>query len=450
MEKDVKKKYNPSKIKNLIIFNQGNNPFNSKEESENFYKQIIISEMNFSNDSNTENLNTLLNLYFKGINLYQNTQDTKKLNFFMEKSRLLLKFHKSKRVLKKKENFSPKNHSDNKIITINEKNIQENKIPKTKVQLERVRTIQNVNMNKFKLNFISNRIKEGIKEGFKSKLKLDELNQEYNKIKEYKLKASTILNNDIKKQSDDFKEKLFRKKTMLKKPLNFKPTITIIKEEKVEKISNNQIEPVIKLPKEKNINKSNEPKIKRCKTFEDNINNSNNLNDLNLEKSKSYSIIFNKNNIFNNFNILKNEEIQDKFKIKGKIKKYIEEYNNDIFESYFRLKIKAISDLINKMHSNNIKIYEEYQVKINELMKKQISCENNEEEKILDDDINSLREEQEHEIEKNNDLYEKWIYDEISRFKLFAMSNSSFKAKNLFKNKIKCDIYNLLYNKLTK
>ena len=77
----------------------------------------------------------------------------------MEKSRLLLKFHKSKRVLKKKENFSPKNHSDNKIITINEKNIQENKIPKTKVQLERVRTIQNVNMNKFKLNFISNRIK---------------------------------------------------------------------------------------------------------------------------------------------------------------------------------------------------------------------------------------------------------------------------------------------------
>ena len=79
-----------------------------------------------------------------------------------------------------------------------------------------------------------------------------------------------------------------------------------------------------------------------------------------------------------------------------------------------------------------------------------MSCNNKDEENILEDDINALREEQDHEIEKNNDLYEKLIEEEISKFKLCEYSNSALKELDILKNKIKCDLYNEIYNILNK
>ena len=58
------------KIKNLISFNNIKNPFKNSKESEQFFKNIMEEEMNFSNSYNSENLNRLLNLYFNGLNLY--------------------------------------------------------------------------------------------------------------------------------------------------------------------------------------------------------------------------------------------------------------------------------------------------------------------------------------------------------------------------------------------
>ena len=112
--------------------------------------------------------------------------------------------------------------------------------------------------------------------------------------------------------------------------------------------------------------------------------------------------------------------------------------------------MNKISDLSKKKYLNNLKIYEGYQINIKELLRKQITCNNKEEENILEDDINSLKEEQEHEIQKNNDLYDKYIDEEISKFKLYGYSHSSVKELDILKNKIKCNIYNDFYNILKK
>jgi hypothetical protein len=88
-----------------------------------------------------------------------------------------------------------------------------------------------------------------------------------------------------------------------------------------------------------------------------------------------------------------------------------------------------------------MKINEEYQNNIKNLLKMQIDGND----KISDDDINSLKEEQELEIQKNDDLYEKYIEEEISNFKIIGYSNSSPKELEILKNKIKCEIYNDIY-----
>ena len=137
-------------------------------------------------------------------------------------------------------------------------------------------------------------------------------------------------------------------------------------------------------------------------------------------------------------------------KLKQKIDKYLEEYNNDICKYYFLSAMNNISDLAKKKYLNNLNISEGYQTNIKNLLRKQISCNDPEEEKILEDDINSLKEEQDHETQKNNDLYDKFIDEEISKFKSLGYSHSSLKDLDILKSKIKCDIYNEIYNALKK
>ena len=88
-----------AKIKNLISFNNIKNPFKNSNESEKFFKNIIEEEMNLSNNYNSENLNKLLDLYFKGLNMYQNTPNIDMINAFTEKSQMLLHSSKVKKIL---------------------------------------------------------------------------------------------------------------------------------------------------------------------------------------------------------------------------------------------------------------------------------------------------------------------------------------------------------------
>lgn len=523
-----------SKIKNLISFNNIKNPFKSSKESENFFKKIMEEEMNLSNSYNSGNLNRLLDLYFKGINLYENTPNIEKVNAFIEKSQQLLQSSKAKKVLNQSKTKTPEMHeakTDSTLIDENEESDcsnknkienkqQENKIyesiyesncdneddedkdesdeeDKLKFDFKKFQTIRhNEVQNRHKLNYLSNSIKKVIKEKDNEKQKMKEIHQEYSKIKEDHLKTSIFLEDEIQKQSNNFQKKLLRKKTMIKKSKTLKIKIDTILEENNQKEKDNEDKNKNKeTSKKNNIVKTNEKKdndkgngngnfnvhnkddkIFRNKTPK--INSKININFIqpieqnkSLKRHFSFTVKNNKNiNSTNNIdtNCKTKEKINDNDNkennqnsnndnklsvidlLKEKVNKYFDEYNDEICKYYFASTLSKMSDLSKKKYSTNIDIYEGYQINIKDLLRKQISCNSKEEENILEDDINNLKEEQDHEIEKNNDYYEKLIYDEIAKFKLLGYSKSSPKELDTLKNKIKCELYNELYKILSK
>lgn len=516
-----------SKIKNLISFNNIKNPFKSSKESENFFKKIMEEEMNLSNSYNSGNLNRLLDLYFKGINLYENTPNIEKVNAFIEKSQQLLQSSKAKKVLNQSKTKTPEMHeakTDSTLIDENEESDcsnknkienkqQDNKIyesiyesncdneddedkdesdeeDKLKFDFKKFQTIRhNEVQNRHKLNYLSNSIKKVIKEKDNEKQKMKEIHQEYSKIKEDHLKTSIFLEDEIQKQSNNFQKKLLRKKTMIKKS-----KIDTILEENNQKENDNKSKNKNKeTSKKNNIVKTNEKKdndkgngnfnvhnkddkIFRNKTpkinskininfiqpieqnkslkrhFSFTVKNNKNINSTNNidTKCKTKEKINDNDNKENNQNSNNDNKLSVIDLLKEKVNKYFDEYNDEICKYYFASTLSKMSDLSKKKYSTNIDIYEGYQINIKDLLRKQISCNSKEEENILEDDINNLKEEQDHEIEKNNDYYEKLIYDEIAKFKLLGYSKSSPKELDTLKNKIKCELYNELYKILSK
>ena len=251
-----------SKIKDLISFNNSKNPFQDSRESEQFFKSLIEEEMNLSNNYNSENLNRLLELYFKGINYYQNTPNIDKVNAFIEKSQVLLQTSKAKKILnqtKTKNVEISENKTDSTLIDENEESDNSNKNKKIskikeiqddgedegdindnlpvnnfKKEIRRNKTMRiNEIQNRNKLNYLSNTIKKSIKEKNKQKLEIKRINNEFNNIREKQLKTSIFLEDEIKKQSDNFKVKLSRKRTMKMKNYHPKLKIDTIKEENI-------------------------------------------------------------------------------------------------------------------------------------------------------------------------------------------------------------------------
>ena len=377
-----------NRIKNLIKIKTKLCPFKTEQESEDFFKKLIEEEMLLSNDYNFTNMEKLLNLYIKGINLYQNTSQTKEIYYFQEKINSLLNTQKAKTLIKEDKKKTEENKKNRSKLTLdNEDNLN--------IKLLRSKTYKdNVTLNRNKLNSLNRLLKRGMKEKEYQKKKIDEINNEFSDMKNQFEKTSIFLQDEMKKQSTTFKEKLLKKKTIVQKTKKYlDDKLNIIKEEKYKE----------------NINKDE--------------------NDL-INKNEN-SIGDNKNNIKNS--------------LKEKIKKYFDEYNENIYNFYFLNTIRNISQLANQNISINIKINDEYQNNIKDLLKQQIEGNNN----ITDEDIDSLKEEQNVEIQKNDDLYEKYIEEEISKFKLFGHSNSSPKELEMLKNKIKCEIYNDLYNILS-
>ena len=384
-------------IKNLIKVKTIKYPFKSIKESEDFYQKIIEEEMILSNDYNFENIQKLLNLYIKGINYYQNTSRHKEIDYFQEKINSLLNNPKARNILNKEKtkiemnldksdsNFSLEEKSDvqlNKYMTKKNNNMNFN--------LLRSKTYKDsVALNRSKLNFLNRCIKQGMQEKEYQKKKIVEINTEFSDIKNQLNKTTLFLEDEIQKQSDNFKEKLLKKKTLVQKE---------------NKRKQNKIEQELNIIKEEKINENN--------------------NDENVQ------------------NIIKNDNNDLKLKSKEKINKMFEEYNKTICGLYFLNTLKNISELVNKNISSNMKIIEEYQNNINELLKMQMDGNV----KISDDDIDSLKEEQELESQKNNDLYEKYIEEEISNFKIYGYSHSSPNELGMLKGKIKNEIYNGMYN----
>ena len=386
-------------INNLIRVKTQLSPFKTNEESEAFFKNIIEEEMILSNDYDITNIEKLLNLYIKGLDYYQNTSETKEINLFQEKINLLLNNSKAKTILnedkKKKEIEGVNYHS-----SLSDLQLNKYKNGNKSTDLLRSKTHKdNTIMNRNKLNTLNKSLKQGMQEKEYQKKKIYEINNEFSQMKNQMSKTTLFLEDEIKKQSNNFQEKLLKKKTIAQKGRKF----------------NRLKEMIIKEEKEEDFNDINE-------------NNINNNEETQMNSLSSNSIINKKENL--------------KMILKEKVKKCFEEYNESIYNFYFLNTLKKISELINKNFSLNMKINEEYQNNIKDLLKMQIDGND----KISDEDIDSLKEEQELEIQKNDDLYEKYIEEEISQFKIFGYSHSSPKELDTLKNKIKCEIYNDIYN----
>ena len=409
-----------NEIDNIIKIKTKISPFQTSKESEDFYKKIIEEEMLLSNDYTMNNIEKLLNLYIKGINLYQNTSEKKEIYLFQEKINLLLNNSKAKTLLNKEKKKSEDNFdyflggkSDN---TLNKYKHGNYKNENFNSSLMRSKTHKNkATLYKNKLNNINISIKQGLKEKEYQKKKMDEISNKFSQMKNQISKTSLFLEDEIKKQSNNFKEKLLKKKKII---------------QNIRKL-NNLKNFVIKEENE-NINETDEIIINKTDLE---------TNKEDKEQSQINSQIT-KNPIIDQNSELNPDNKDINNSLKDKISKYFDEYNKNIYNFYFLNTIKKISELINKNFSLNMKINEEYQNNIKNLLKMQIDGNDT----ILDEDINSLKEEQELEIQKNDDLYEKYIEEEISNFKLIGYSNSSPKELEMLKSKIKCEIYNDIYN----
>ena len=381
-------------INKLIKVKTKKNPFRSEKESEEFYKNIIEEEMILSNDYNFANIEKLLNLYIKGINLHQKTLDTKEIYYFQEKINLLLNTPKVKSIINKEKKKTDLNiyFDDN-----NNNSFKIEKRPKNNndINLLRSKTYKNnIALNSFKLKALNQSIKQELEAKEYQKKKIDKINKElFNKNK-----SVLLLKDDFKNQANNFKEKLLLKR---KNKLNMR---------------------AINKDKENNINNKN-----KSLTAVYSLNKK-------IEVKEEINL---KNNDDNN--IIKES-------LKEKIYKYFDEYNDNIYKYYYLKTLKKISELAKENISKNMKINEEYQTEIKNLLKMQL-----EENSVIDDeDINNYKEELENEIQKNDDLFEKDIEEEISIFKLNGYSFSAPKELEMLKNKIKCEIYNNIYNILNK
>ena len=381
-------------INKLIKVKTKKNPFRSEKESEEFYKNIIEEEMILSNDYNFANIEKLLNLYIKGINLHQKTLDTKEIYYFQEKINLLLNTPKVKSIINKEKKKTDLNiyFDDN-----NNNSFKIEKRPKNNndINLLRSKTYKNnIALNSFKLKALNQSIKQELEAKEYQKKKIDKINKElFNKNK-----SVLLLKDDFKNQANNFKEKLLLKR---KNKLNMST-----------------------------INKDKE----------------NNINNKNKSLTAVYSL--NKKIEVKEEITLKNNDDNNIIKesLKEKIYKYFDEYNDNIYKYYYLKTLKKISELAKENISKNMKINEEYQTEIKNLLKMQL-----EENSVIDDeDINNYKEELENEIQKNDDLFEKDIEEEISIFKLNGYSFSAPKELEMLKNKIKCEIYNNIYNILNK
>ena len=401
-------------INHLIKIKTKISPFKSQKESEAFYKNIIEEEMLLSNDYTKTNIEKLLNLYIKGINLYQNTQETKQIYLFQEKINLLLNNSKAKTLLNKEKNnkiYNSEGKNDKLLISYK---FEKDENKDNGINLLRSKTYKdNMIAYRNKLNKLNKSINQGLKEKEYQKKKLSEINKEFSQIENKITKTSIFLKDEIKKQSSNFQEKLLKKKTIKQKV------------KKQNKLNSNYI---IKEENE-NDNEFNE------------INNKS-INNIDFKKENKHF----PNNISNSkTEVFKLEKINVKNSLREKINKCFNEYNESIYKFYFLNTIKNISELINKNFSLNMKINEEYQNNIKNLLKMQMDGND----KISEEDINSLKEEQILEIQKNDDLYEKYVEEEISKFNIFGYSNCSPKELAILKNKIKCEIYTYINNILT-
>lgn len=444
-----KNKLNYKSLKSQIKFQKKPSAyFKSPEESENFYKNILLEEMNVSNNNTIENIMKLLNLYFKGIEIYQNTPESIKLNYFIEKSRKLLNNPKIKKIFTNNKKIHSEIDSIDGFKSSKELHSQIRGESEKKISPKK----NNNEIKNFKrLKTLTESINNTLEESNNSKKKLVEINNEYNKINDDLKKTCVFLDNEISKQESKFKEKLKNKRVMKKCKTLKEPKIDI----------ETSINPIIEEKQEY------EKQMINCKSFNNIYHNKNqNFDFIEINNKKKYSmdftfnkikiISFKKSNVaienINDKNIKKEDLIIEN--LRKIIYENIAEYKIDIMDNYCKKTINSILQLMNEECYKNEKIYNEYQKLIKNYYQKKMDATTSEEIEEIDEDIKSLQEEQMNEIQKNNNHYEKLVYEEISNFKSLGYSKKAsfdeFDELNMLKNKVRNSFYSEYLNILNK
>ena len=148
------------------------------------------------------------------------------------------------------------------------------------------------------------------------------------------------------------------------------------------------------------------------------------------------------------------DEIPSKFQytyfmIEEKIINYMDEFNEHFYQEVFGNFFNKLKRLIDEKYNKYIEITTEYhsQIKENEYLLDNPDLKQEEIDEI-NNTIESLKEEQQHEIDRIDDQYNSLISNKINEFKFGAFKNDV--SVNLIQEKLILEIYKLINDALIK
>lgn len=130
--------------------------------------------------------------------------------------------------------------------------------------------------------------------------------------------------------------------------------------------------------------------------------------------------------------------------IKETIECFISEFNQYFYEHLFQKFIEQIQKITDEKYSKYIEISKNYhsQIKEMEFLINSANEEDNSHKDSLQVILDALREEQQHELDRIEDHYNKLINDAYSNFKNFGFKNNS--GIQLIEEKFKLDTFNMM------
>ncbi len=399
-EKEEKKNYNNNNNINNNNINSNNINSNNKIDKYSFKQtlhQIKLQTDNIKEEDISNKVNNILNQEQPSKSLKDILND--ELN---KQDKWKLRFAQKKKLLSKKVNI-----------------INEGEINFSKSQSGDIINVTNLNSDDFqkyitkeKENKNEEIIKEeNTKEEIKDENKNEEIIKDDKKNKEIIKKQNEIIDN---KNENNIKE--------------IDEINTNKKENQIES-EKEKTEDVKKIEADENIKNTINQKLKSL----DNLINENPEKE--DEKNKEKPIQFSLDNIPPKFQ-------NSYLKINNKINQYIDDFNTffykDIFENFF-LKLKR---LVDEKYNKYIEISTTYHSQIKEF---EYLCEDETNEDKKNDilfTIDSLKEEQQHEIGKIEDYYNGVISAKIKEFKLTSCKTNP--GLELMEEKLKLDIYTII------
>ena len=444
------------------------------ELPESFFEEIISNEIDLSEEFSMDKINNLIRLYSEAIEFYLQN-DPSQMHYYKGRMEFLLTNKDTLKKLKKES----LNMGNNNIIGDNK---EKNNINMNEIKEDKIKNIAKVELKK-KVELQTENLSYGdVSEQMNKVIGGNNINNSINR------KGINIITEDLKQQNAKWKEKLKKKKkNMLGKSANFamkhpigmsldlmsnfsdnyieinnnndkkEDNIGLNRFEKIKNIFSQGTFEEVKEEKEgEGSDKENEKIIQDNK--KDDINNDN--NDEIIEKNKLNNIKDNQNNEHNN----KAEQNKDKeeknnlssiikvplkfqstyFQVEKLILQYMEEFNNFFFKEIFEQFVSNLKEIYDNKYKKYIEISLEYhhQIKENEHLLENHKDYSEEKKNEILQIIDSLKEEQQNQIAKIEDEFNRLIVSKVNEFKIESFKNNS--GILLIEEKLKLEIYSII------